>query len=27
LPEVPSEPFRPYSDDDLLSALFAPRTE
>jgi hypothetical protein len=27
LPEVPSEPFRPYSDDDLLSAMFAVRTE
>jgi hypothetical protein len=27
LPEVPSEPFRPYSDDDLMSALFATRTE
>jgi hypothetical protein len=27
LPEVPSEAFHPYSDDDLISALFATRTE
>ena len=26
-PEVPSKAFRPYSDDDLMSALFATRTE
>jgi hypothetical protein len=27
LREVPSKAFRPYSDDDLMSALFATRTE
>jgi hypothetical protein len=27
LPEVPSKAFRPYSDDDFMSALFATRTE